>query len=344
MSFTIVTDISKIDTEKWYDFLLNHPYGNVFQNPFMFKVYADSLNHQPYVFVAFVDDEIVGILLSFIQKQFKGPLSSLSARSVIWGGPIAKDNNPEILEPLLISHDKLVQKKSVYTQIRNLYSTNFSKKLFSDHKYLFEEHLNIILDISQSEDELWKRINSKGRNKIRIAQRNNCTFKAKQDKETLLECYEMIKHVYKKAKLPLNDKEFFLNLLNYSDKHTQLKIFAAYHHEKLIACRLALLYNNYICDFYAGSDKSFYTMHPNDFLLWEIFKWGKENTHHFFDFGGAGKPDIPYGVRDYKKKFGGEIVNFGRYEKIQSGFKYSIASKGFHLWQQIMHKTNFRLR
>ena len=31
-----------------------------------------------------------------------------------------------------------------------------------------------------------------------------------------------------------------------------------------------------------------------------------------YDFGGAGKPDEEYGVRDFKAKFGGELVCYGR--------------------------------
>ena len=37
-------------------------------------------------------------------------------------------------------------------------------------------------------------------------------------------------------------------------------------------------------------------------------------------FGGAGKPDKPYGVRDYKLKFGGQLVNWGRFEKVHKPF------------------------
>jgi serine/alanine adding enzyme len=31
-----------------------------------------------------------------------------------------------------------------------------------------------------------------------------------------------------------------------------------------------------------------------------------------FDFGGAGRPDEPYGPREFKSKFGGELVDYGR--------------------------------
>lgn len=68
-----------------------------------------------------------------------------------------------------------------------------------------------------------------------------------------------------------------------------------------------------IYDYYAGSLSSEYDKHPNDIIPWEIFKYYQKGGYLQFDFGGAGKPNIPYGVRDYKLKFGGELVNHGRY-------------------------------
>jgi len=59
MNIKIISDISGIDIEKWYDFLLNHPNGNVFQSPFMFKMYENSSNHQPIIFLATTGDEII---------------------------------------------------------------------------------------------------------------------------------------------------------------------------------------------------------------------------------------------------------------------------------------------
>ena len=63
--------------------------------------------------------------------------------------------------------------------------------------------------------------------------------------------------------------------------------------------------------------------------------WGIETGCHTFDFGGAGKPGVSYGVKDYKLKFGGELVNFGRFRKIYKPGIYNLASRGFKFWQKI---------
>jgi len=117
--------------------------------------------------------------------------------------------------------------------------------------------------------------------------------------------------------------------------NSKLIIGCACYESEIIGCMLALSYKDTIYDFYAGSMVKFYNKYPNDLISWEVFKWGKGNGYKVFDFGGAGKPDVSYGVRDYKKKFGGEFVNFGRYEKVHQPMIFEIAKVGFKLWQKI---------
>ena len=75
-----------------------------------------------------------------------------------------------------------------------------------------------------------------------------------------------------------------------------------------------LLYNGRIIYWYTGVDKAYSSFRANDLLVWHCLEWGSANGYRLFDFGGAGKPDEEYGVRDFKAKFGGELVNLGRYQ------------------------------
>ena len=74
--------------------------------------------------------------------------------------------------------------------------------------------------------------------------------------------------------------------------------------------------------------------YPNDLIPWEVFLWGKENGYKLLDFGGAGKPDIPYGVREYKRKFGGELVNYGRFTHIHKPILMAFGIFVLWIWQK----------
>jgi dTDP-D-glucose 4,6-dehydratase len=74
----------------------------------------------------------------------------------------------------------------------------------------------------------------------------------------------------------------------------------------------------------------------NELLKWHILHWGAENGYRVYDFGGAGKPDEPYGVRDFKAKFGGELVNFGRNICIHAPTRLKLSQAGYRLFRQYL--------
>ena len=55
-----------------------------------------------------------------------------------------------------------------------------------------------------------------------------------------------------------------------------------------------------------------------------MFKQCKNAGKTIFDFGGAGKPVVHYGVRDYKMKFGGKLVNYGRLTLVHNPIKMKL--------------------
>lgn len=53
-------------------------------------------------------------------------------------------------------------------------------------------------------------------------------------------------------------------------------------------------------------------------------EYGLKNHLKIFDFMGAGKPSEDYGVRDFKGKFGGELVEHGRFIKINNALLFNF--------------------
>ncbi len=138
-----------------------------------------------------------------------------------------------------------------------------------------------------------------------------------------------------RAKLPIPNYSFFENIYKKSQDNFGFKIYSAKFESKIIGCMLALVYKNTIYDFYAGANEEYYNKYPNDLIPWEVFLWGKKNDFTQFDFGGAGKPNIPYGVRDYKKKFGGVFVNYGRFENIHKPLLMRLGKLGIQILKKI---------
>jgi len=114
-------------------------------------------NYEPlYLTVLDEDHQLLGSLLAVIQKEHSGFLGKFSSRAIVWGGPIIKDNSPEILDFILINFQKIIKRKAIYTQFRNMREyTDAEKNVFKKNGFLFEEHLDIMHDLNKTEEELF---------------------------------------------------------------------------------------------------------------------------------------------------------------------------------------------
>lgn len=130
-SCKIITNVDNIDKDEWAEFVYNHPNGNVFQTPEMFDVYTNTQKYKP-VFLAIVNnkEEILGILLAVIQKEYSGVLGNFTSRSIIYGGPLIKNDDPDVLDFILKEYDEIIKKKAIYSQFRYFWDWGDSKEIF----------------------------------------------------------------------------------------------------------------------------------------------------------------------------------------------------------------------
>ena len=131
------------------------------------------------------------------------------------------------------------------------------------------------------------------------------------------------------------DKTLFTESHQQLSKQNILKTFVAVSNEEIIGCRMVLCYGDIVYDWYAGASEKHLDKYPNDFLPWKVMQWGSLNGYKYFDFGGAGKPNEAYGVRDHKLKFGGNLIEYGRFEKIHNNFMMQIGKLGLKAFKLI---------
>jgi lipid II:glycine glycyltransferase (peptidoglycan interpeptide bridge formation enzyme) len=65
--------------------------------------------------------------------------------------------------------------------------------------------------------------------------------------------------------------------------------------------------------FVCGDDNAGKNMFSSVLATWAGIEYAASNGYERFDFMGAGKPGNEYGVREFKSKFGGELVEHGRF-------------------------------
>lgn len=334
MDIKIIADIDKIDRNAFDAFVLNHPLGNIYQTSPLYSSFGKTRNYEPIIIQIKKSDEVIGSLVSTIIKERSGIIGKLTARSVIIGGPLARDNDENIIRRLIEEYEKELANKAIYTEIREIYNLPCTNILI-ENGFSSEKRINILIDLTKDEDMLWKEVHSKRRNEIRRAEKNSITVKEFRDIATLEKSYNILKEVYQRAKLPIADLSLFISCHQELLPLNMVKFFRAFYNNELVGTMYILCYKDRTVDWYAGSKKEHYDKYPNDIITWEVLKTLKSEGYKVFDFGGAGKPDIPYGVRDYKKKFGGEFIELKRYQKIHKPLLMQTGKLGLKLWHKL---------
>jgi serine/alanine adding enzyme len=322
----------KIDRSRWEEFVQKHPKGNIFQTPQMYRSYVGSKNYDP-IFIACLNykQEIIGLLVGTVFSERSGLAKSFISRSIVFGGPLL---TPEVeINDFLSKYDAIVKKKAVYTRLINLYDNAAEYEKINTMSYKLISHLNYQINLTGGIDEIWSNIHNTRRRQIKRGIKRGVSVKISRDTDNLRNYYSILELTYKNAGLPLQDFSFFQNVYSNLSKSDNIVFFSAFLEDELIGHRIILSYKKTLYDWYAGDVPKARDKYTNDVLVWEVLKWGADNGYECFDFGGAGEPDKEYGVRDFKKKFGGKLVSYGNYMKIHQAAKYRFLQNALKLYR-----------
>lgn len=330
---------AKIDFTKLESFVYNHPNANFFQSTKAFNFFNEVNNYEPILIVAEEDNEIVGSLLAVIIKEGNGIKGYLSKRCIIWGGPLVKLDDETIYYSLLKKLDDLVKNKAIYTEFRNFTDLSGMKPVFNDYHYEFNEHLNFIVSIP-SFDEAKANISKSKKRQINKSITSGAEIIEASEEQQIKEFYNILIKLYKeKVGKPLPDYELFQKFFQNKDLGKYLLI---RYKERIIGGIMCPIYKDKIYEWYVcGLDGEFDNIFPSVLATWAPIEYAATNGLKYFDFMGAGKPDEDYGVREFKSKFGGELVNYGRFRKINSPMKYKVGELGVKVLGKFLNENSY---
>ncbi|NIA11169.1 MAG: peptidoglycan bridge formation glycyltransferase FemA/FemB family protein [Nitrospiraceae bacterium] len=332
-----IVSLEDVDKEDWRDFVHNHSCGSIFQTHEMRGVYEQTKNYEPISLAAINDsEEIVALVQAVVIKEMGGFLGGFSARSVIQGGPLFVDSSVgyEAVSLLMNEYDRIARKRALYSEIRNIYDMSEFRSLFKQMGYVYEDHLNYLIDLDRPQEEIGMAIHRSMRKNIKRSQKKGVVIREVTNKSQLKIFYGFLEDVYHNAKIPFEDMSHFDAIFDILVPRGMATFHLAEHGGEYIGGRVTLIYKGVVYAYSVGVPNKYKHLYPNALLNWEIIQWGAENGCNTFDFGGAGKPDRDYGVREFKRQFGGELVNYGRCKKIYSPVKMGIAEMGLRVYKK----------
>ena len=191
-----------------------------------------------------------------------------------YGGPLA--DTPEIslgLTDFAVSLAKenncrFVELRAVQTQIPGL--------LEKRQKYSF------VLDLSGSEEEIWKDIDGKAKNQVRKAEKSNLTVRFGKS-ELLDDFYKIFAFNMRDLGTPVWPKSLYGEQFTYFIDDTEMALVMM--GEIPIAGALIINYKDYSAVPSASSYYKYRNLCPNNIMYWEIIKHCRQRGSVKFDFG-----------------------------------------------------------
>jgi serine/alanine adding enzyme len=332
--------VQDLDEALWRNFVDNNPRGNIFHAPEMFRVFAKTVGHMPELW-AVVDGkpEVLALMTPVHITLMNGVLRRFTTRSVVYGSILAQDTarGQDALRLLLETYARNIRGRSLFTELRNLQNLDDLQPLFEDYGYSYQDHLNYLIDLDRPAEEILQGLGKRTRKKIRKGLRDgHVQISEATNRAELAHWYETLQKTYSNAQVPLADRSLFEAAFDVLRPRNMAKFLLARVGDVTAACSVELTYKDTIYGWYGGSDRVYSEYLPNEMLIWHILDWGASNGYRVYDFGGAGRPDEEYGVRDFKAKFGGDLVNFGRNIYVHHSIRLKLSEQGYEIYRRFL--------
>ena len=303
---TILNDAHIISRQAWKNLAETSPVASWFQTPEAYDFLSSVAQCLTPFVLAIEDNGLKGLMVGYTVAN-PGLQRAFTARTIINGGPLlAEDISDEALTMLL----NAVPKSAIYSETRNFADYSRWSRVFEQCGWKYEPHYDVVINVDSS----WReRLADDKKQQIRKAQKDGQTWAlAQNEDEVRVWYYDLLRLYRNKVHRPLLPLSFFIT---------------AWRTDKCKVLVVRDKYNNII----GGSllpvmGKTAYEWYKSGTVMstFAILEWCEKEGLTCLDCMGAGTPGIPYGVRDFKLRMGGELRELGRFVRVQKPLRYKL--------------------
>ena len=328
----------EIDPQQWNELVQSSPTATWFQTKEAYEFYAAVSNElAPFALGIEEDGHLTGVVVGYTTQEKCIFKQYFTARTIIPGGPLLDEHiSDEALSTLLsavaqcpassLSPFASRLTNPIYIETRNFHDYSRWKEVFKKAGFNYQKHLNYHVDTT-SIDHAQSNIGKHRWRYIRLSMRDGAKIVQHPTIEQVRAFYTILQNLYRtKVKTPLWSWDFFERLF-----HTENARYILVELDGKIVGGTACvcLPGKAVYEWYAcGLDNCRDDIRPLSVAIWGEMQYAAENDYPLFDFMGAGSPDQPYGVRDFKAEFGGELVEHGRFLCIRKPLLYKFGKLG----------------
>lgn len=314
-----------IDQQQWQQLVQSSPLATWFQTDEAYRFYQSVSDMRAFAYGVAEAGGLVGVVVGYTTREKCKFKQYFTARTIIPGGPLlATEITNKALSTLLTAlHERL--DSTIYIESRNYNDYSQWKSVFTQCGFTYNRHLDIHVHCNAQHQ-----MSERRQRELKRAIKNGATVCEAQTEQEIRTWYQILQKLYReKVRTPLFSEEFFLQFYrNGVGKYLLVKA-----DDKVIGGMMCpildgkAIYEWYVC----GLDEECRELSPSVVATHAAIECAQTNGLPLFDFMGAGQPDVPYGVRDFKLEFGGELVEYGRFLCIRKPLLYWLGNQGVKL-------------
>jgi hypothetical protein len=327
----VVDKIDLVDCQQWESLLQSSKTKSFFQTKECYDLYSANPEFmKPFCLAVEDTGKLKGVIVGYIQADGRAAKRYLSRRAIINSGPLlADDISDEALFMLLIECRKRLQGKAIYVECRNFEDYSQHKDVFEHCGFKYVPHLNFHIDTT-SEEIVNRNLGKSRKRDIKTSFRDGAEIVEHPTIDEVREFYAILSDLYiHKVKTPLYPISFFERL--YQQDYS--KFLFVRLNGRIVGGTVCVCLPGYaVYEWFAcGEDGVHKNIYPSTVATYAGIRYAAQNGYQHFDMMGAGKPNEGYGVRDFKAKFGGQLVEHGRFINVINPLLYIVGKLGVKL-------------
>jgi FemAB-related protein (PEP-CTERM system-associated) len=278
------------DCAGWDRFVLDHPSGSPFHLLAWKKTIEQTFGYEAQYLLALEGRRICGVLPLFLVNNLLIGKALISSPFAVYGGILADSGEAR---KLLAEHARELGErlKVQYVELRNAWEEQCTGLPRMDRYVTFTQ------SIGPDEEAILESIERKTRRMVRKS--------VKEGLKTLLDVSDsrafedLYSRNLRRLGTPSFPSRYFQALLeNFRGMIDVREVLAG---ERVIAAVLSFYFRDQVLPYYGASDPQYNSVAPNNFMYFDLMRWGGRSGYRTFDFGRSKKVKGSY---DFKSHWG----------------------------------------
>ncbi len=343
--------LSEEKFNEWDDFVFNHRYGTIYHTSHWFSIIKNTYHLQPVVIVEY-------------QNGIKCGIPFFLHNSLLWSKRLISITNAQACNPLVNNINQLenligfilnfIKKENIYfAELRVTEDFEYNSPGLTNRRSEFSTY---VLSLDQPYDQIKLNYHKNCiQRPLKKANSYNLKLIKGRDLNDMKIFYALYETMRRDKGLLPQPFSFYSNLWHFLSPKNLCEVFHASYKGQIISSVINLKYKDKYTYEYGSTNKLYIKYHPSHFLIDYSIKTAVSEDFKIFDLGRTENSN--YGLIDFKRRWGGEKLEFHYYylppnmqknvffnkkiEKMASIFISHIPKSVYHQIGQFLYKITF---